>query len=908
MPRRIWSGIRSLWRRPALKREIDEELRFHIEQRAADNIAAGMTPEEAAREARKRFGNMQSVREDCREARGANLGETVWQDIRFGGRMLLKNPGFTLIAMLTLGLGVGVSTAIYSVVNTVLLNPLPGAEANRLVGVGQRVYYNGAKEREFGGVTPPALALLLANQDLFADLAWYQHVDLERKTEDSLEDISGTIVSPNFFRIWGISPSLGRTFALDEAGPVNEAGIPERDAVIILSHSLWQSLLGGDPGVIGRTVELSGRHFTVVGVMPPYFQFPTGGYTKFWVPAEPVRLPPGWPASPSASVLGRLKPGVTMRQAQAKLEVVAERLEADAAPNRTFDQEQNRRKRMGFSVWPLASQFVDDDLRRTLFSLLGAIGFFLLISCANIANLTLARTELRRQELAVRAALGAGQRRLARQVLTESLLLAVLGGLAGLCLVPLVMRLLVSLISEYQSRLRPVHIDGQALGFALLVCLAAGVAFGLAPAFAAGRTRLSETLKQAGNSASAGVGRSRYRGKLVVLEVALTLVLLAGAGLMIQSVVRSLHVKPGFDPENLMYVKVFLPWERYEHEAGPNKSKGTSTDPLCDAVFSDMHDRVASLPGVKGVSFLAQIPGGAFQVEGQAAPVDLRCLACGVEDRDLFHVMRVPLLAGRYLERRDASDPAGGVLVNESMARLCWPGQKAVGKTFRRPSGASDPQVYEVVGVVGDQRERYDDQPELIFYVPYSPAAHWTRPRYFQAMFVRTQDNPAKLIPLVRKELKAVEPGVRTGNFTVVRQSLNEATQSLRTYMTYLVVFAGAALLLSAIGLYGVLSYSVARRTREIGIRMALGAERHSVLRLVLSEGARLVGGGVFLGLLAAFWLTRLLRSQLFEVSPTDPVVFGGVVLVLVAVALAACLAPALRAARVDPMQALRQD
>ncbi len=439
--------LRSFGRRRAVKREIDEELRFHLEQRTAENMAAGMAPEEAAREARKRFGNVQSVREECREARGANLGETALQDFRFGARMLRKNPGFTFTAVLTLALGVGVSTAIYSIVNMVLLNPVPGPEPDRLVDIDQRIYYEGAKEWSFN-VTPPALAVLLANRDSFADLVWYQVVELERRTEDSIQDVSGTIVSPNFFRIWGIGPILGRTFAQDEAAPVNEAGIPDRDTVIVLSYSLWQSLLGGDPGVLGKTVELSGHHFTVVGVMPPHFQYPLGGFTKFWVPAEPVRLPAGWRASPSAHVLARLKPGVTLHQAQATLDVVAQRLEADAAPNSIYDQNQNLRKRMGFAVQPLRFEFGDDDLRRTLFGLLGAIGFFLLISCANIANLTLARTERRRQELAVRAALGAGQGRLARQVLTESLLLGGLGGLAGLCLAPLGMKLLVSLISH----------------------------------------------------------------------------------------------------------------------------------------------------------------------------------------------------------------------------------------------------------------------------------------------------------------------------------------------------------------------------------------------------------------------------------------------------------------------------
>jgi putative ABC transport system permease protein len=898
---------RSLWQRPVVKREIDEELRFHLEQRTAENLAAGMAPEDAAREARRRFGNVQSIRERCREVRGVTFGETLLQDISFGLRMLRKNPGFTFIAVLTLALGVGVSTAIYSVINTVLLNPVPGPEPDRLMHIGERVS-EGPKKRSFPGVTPPALAALLASQNDYADFAWFRFLELERKTDNSLEDVSGVAVSPNFFTVWGVRPTLGRTFAPDETTPVDAAGIPERDTVIVLSHSLWRSLLGGDPGVLGKTLELSGRHFTIIGVMPPQFQFPAGGDTKFWLPAEPVHLPAGWPASPDTRVLARLKPGVRPPQAQMRLDAAAQRLEADAAPNQTYAVEWNPSMRLGFWIEPLRSDFREDDLQRTLFGLLGAIGFFLLISCANIASLTLARTEQRQQELAVRAALGAGQARLVRQVLTESLLLAGLGGLAGLALTPGGIKLLVALIPEDLPRLKAIHIDGPALGFALLVCLVTGLAFGLAPAWRAGRIRLSETLKQAGNRATASAGGSRYRGKLAILEVALTLVLLAGAGLMVQSVIRLLHVNPGFDPENLLYIKVWLPWERYEHEAGLNKSKGDSTDQVCDALFADMHDRLASLPGVKGVGFMRGMSSENYQTDGQTAPVELRCLACGVEDRDVFRVLRVPLLAGRYFQRSDARDEAGAVLVNESLARRCWPGQNAIGKKFRRPPGASDPAVYEVVGIVGDYLDRYDEQREPQFYVPYRGSARWHRPRYFQALFVRTQDNPAKLIPLIRKELKAVEPAMRAPIFTPARQALDESTQVQRTYMLYLVLFAGAALLLSAIGLYGVLSCSVARRTREIGIRMALGAERRNVLGLVLMEGARLVAGGVLAGIVAAFWLTRLLQSQLFEVSPTDPIVFGGVVLVLVAVALVACLVPAFRATRVDPMVALRYE
>src|SRR6266568_5717742 len=826
-------------------------------------------------------------------------------DLRYAFRQLLKNPGFTAVAVLTLALGIGASTAIYSVVNTVILNPVPGPEPDRLLQIAERNYNTRDQKPLFAGVSPLVLEALRAHQDFFLDLAICEGTMLERKTEDFMDKVSGASVSPSFFTLWNVPPTLGRTFAKDEAVPLDANHRLENDSVIVLSYSWWKSLFHGDRSVIGKTIELSGRQFAILGVMPPHFEFPYG-YTQFWVPAEDPRWVPNTMHVSNIRVLARLKPGTTEAQAEAMLDTVAQRLIKDHAKTFGYPDEWRRRPGgLGFRTRPLRYALEEgnrsEDLRRTLFGLLAAIGFVLLIVCANTANLTLARTERRQQEFAVRSALGAGRVRLMRQLLTESVLLACLGGLGGLVVTVWGMKLLVMLIPESMPRLKAIQIDAHVLGIALLVSVATGMLFGLAPAWRAGKARLSEALKQAGSGASAGLGRSRYRGGLVVVQVALALVLLAGAGLMIQSVIRLLHVNPGYDPDNLLRVDVNLPWQKY---ASPNRER-------CNLLLAELHERLAALPGVKAVGIEKQIFSHKFKVSDASQPVDLYISGCGVEESDLVRAMRAPLLAGRLLNKRDLADDyffkndvvegTSAVIINETMARLCWPGENAVGKEF----GGADPwskRRYEVVGIVGDIRDdRYDQKVNATFYRPYQESSGMA-----PAFLIRTAVEPGALVSAIRMELKAAEPAMNTPRISIVRQVLYDATQAQRTYMLYLVVFACVGLLLSTIGIYGVLAYSVTRRTRAIGIRMALGAERDDVLHMVIAEGARLVGVGVGVGLLAAFWLTRLLQKQLFEVSPTEPGVFVGVVLVLLAVALLACFLPARRATRVDPMEALR--
>ncbi len=829
-------------------------------------------------------------------------------DLKFAFRQLLKDRGFTAVVTLTLALGIGASTAIYSVVSSVLLHPIPGPDSERLIQIAEQHFSTGAfgqnvGKPSFSGVAPPVLEAVIAQQDLFSDLVWANSLQMERKTEDFLEAEFGVAVSPNFFSLWNVPPLMGRTFTSDDAVPLNENQRPAQDAAIVISYAWWQSFFGSDPSVLGKTIQMSGNIFTVIGVMPRQFQFPWGG-SKFWIPAEPLRLPPGWISVPGIHLFARLKPGASIQQTEAMLKTIAHRLTKDHPPNKGYGQVWSQQAGgLAFWVRPARVQFTDhrDDLQRTLYGLLAAIGFVLLIVCANVANLILARTEKRQQELAIRAALGAGRFRLMRQLLTESVLLACLGGVAGIAVALVGVKLLIVLVPEFMPRLKLVEIDSTALGFTLLVSLATGLAFGCAPALQAGRTKLNEALKQAGAQRTAGAGCRYLRDALVVGELALVLILLTGAGLMIESVTRLLHVETGFDPENLLRVELHLPWGKYdEHEDKQQEAQ------LRRVLYAQLHERLAALPGVKAVGLGKH---GAWPekltLAGRPQSVEVLLEGCGVEGSDLFRAMRIPLRSGRYFDQHDVGDNVGTALINETMARMLWPGEDPLGKKFSRDGWRKKPQ-YEVVGVVGDIRNfRYDQVPRPTFY---RPAHELSLTGFAPFLILRTETDPRALVPAIRKELNAAEPAMRAPQMTICRQALSDSTRAQRTYMTFLVVFAAVGLLLAALGIYGVLAYSVARRTREIGIRMAVGADRSRVLTMVMAEGSRLVIVGVALGLIAAFWLTRLLRHQLFEVSPTEPRVLLAVVLLLTTVALLACFLPARRATRISPMEALREE
>ncbi len=825
-------------------------------------------------------------------------------DLKFAIRQFLKNPGFTAVVVLTLALGIGATTAIYSAVNTVFLNPVPGPEPDRLIQIGERS--RGSKgEIRSGAITPRVLEALKLQQDFFSDLVAMESIYLERKTEDFIEGIPGNVVSPNFFAQWNIQPILGRTFSKDEAVRLVHNDRLDRNAVMVVSHSLWQSRFGGQSDVLGKTIDANGRQFTIIGVMPRHFQFPGGAYPQYWIPGD--NFSPLKDIS-SIRMFARLEQGVTLAQTQAMLDTLSRQLlqEHPSLYNTEFSR---RAGGFGFLAYPLRHEFTQTpygavDLQQTLFGLLAAIGFVLLIACANVANLMLARTEKRQQELAMRAAVGASRARLMRQLLTESLLLAGYGAVAGLVVAVWGLDVLTLLIPEHIPRLRPIHLDGHALAFTMLVTIGTALAFGLAPAWHASRTSVSNALKRAGTGATISASWRGYRGTLVVVEVALSLLLLTGAGLMIESVIRLLRANPGFDPENLLLVHPGL--LRAEKYYQTRHSDAAVRNSAHTALFDELHERFAALPGVEAVGIAKLSHEAGFSINGQENPNRLVRAGTGVGKSDLFRVMRIPLLAGRYFDEADIGKGIGTVIVNETMARLCWPGDSALDKKFHDRKGRD----YKVVGVAGDARiglrDRLVDPVEPMFFRPYYEEAHTGG--YGPFFVIRTQQDPRSLILAAREVIKTVESSMTTPWFQVARQTLYNATAAQRTYMLYLVVFACVGLLLAALGIYGVLAYTVGRRTREIGIRIAVGAQPRQVLCMVMAEGGRLVVVGIALGLFAAFWLTRLLRNHLYEVSPTDPGVFAAVSVLLLAIALLACFVPARRAAKVNPMEALRYE
>jgi putative ABC transport system permease protein len=822
--------------------------------------------------------------------------------MRIALRQLLKNPGFTVVAVLTLALGIGASTSIYSVVHSALLNPIPGRDPESLMQIAEQ-NRKFAAFQSFVGVSPPVFQALRARQDFFADLAWCENLRLTRKTDDFDQHVMGAAVSPNFFSILGVPPALGRPFARDEWTPIDEDRRPNADSVIVISDAYWKSQFGGDPGVIGKVTELSGLHFTVIGVMPPHFNFPWGR-NEFWIAMEDPRVRPDRGEGGHYQVLTRLKPGVDEQQTRAMIGTLSQSIVKDYSGHKLY-RRQVMEEGWGLEIRPLRHMLIEPRLQMTLLGLVGAIGFVLLIVCANISNLMLARTETRQQELAVRAALGAGRFRLMRQVLTESILLALVGGVAGLITTWWNLKVLIAMIPGTLPRLQPVEVDGHALAITLLIALGAGLVSGLAPALRGSRTPVANALKQAGAGATSAAGWRRYRGVLVVTEVALAVVLLAGAGLMIQSVVKLLRVDPGFDPENLLRVTVRLPWEKYAY---PNRERR-------NLLLAQIHERLAALPGVQAVGIDKKNYSQKFKFESLPEPVDVEADGCGVGSSDLFRALRVPLLAGRYFDPGEIVDDyffntvhvegTTAVLINQTLARLVWPGDHAVGQRFTSESPDSKHR-YEVIGIVADTRDfAFNQKVSPTLYRPYQ---EFDLAGQSPAFLIRTAADPGALIPAIRTELRRAEPAMFTPIIQVTSQLLYESTLAHRTYMLYLAVLAAVGLLLAALGIYGVLAYSVARRTREFGIRMAVGADRRDVRTLVILEGGRLVGLGVVAGLMAAFGLTRVIRHQLFDVSPTEPLVFVAVILLLLMVALLACYLPARRATRVHPMEALRHE
>jgi predicted permease len=866
--RTIWSRIRWLWQRREVKREIDEELRFHLEQRTAENVAAGMAPEAAAREARKRFGNVQSVREECCETRGASFGETTLQDIRFGLRMLRKNPGFTTVAVLTLALGIGACTAIFSVVNGVLLKALPYDQPGQLVQLWEDP---SGKGREWNSVAGAQFADWKEQTTMMEGISVIRRVNLNLTGEVRPERLSVHKVSANYLQILRMRPFLGRGFLPDEDQP-------GKDRVVVLTHRLWQQYFGGATNLVGRAIRLDSESYTVIGILPskPELPLECDALVPFVFGSESWHRYRG---DHRLRVIGRLKPGATLEQARAEMAAITQRIKPSYP---------SWKKDWGVTVVPMHEQLTG-AIRPQLWVLFGAVGFVLLIACANVAGLLLARMAARQREMAIRAALGAGRWRVMRQLLTESMLLSLLGGALGLILAFWGVHLFTRLSAGNLPRVAEVGVDSVALGFALLMSLATGVVFGLAPALHLARPDLTGALKHEGRNSRSSSGR--LRGALIVAEVALALMLLTGAGLMLKTLFRLQAVPSGFNPHGVLAMDMSLDDTKYP--AGDRRS----------AFVRQIIQRIESLPGVETAGTATTLP--------MSNSTDSPVRAESRPDRDEFYIgsdydlvsgdyfpaMGMPLSKGRVFTERDDSQSAPRVVVlNEALARKVFQNEDPLGQKVRFWN-----ESWEVVGVVGNVHQRGLDR-DVREHI-YAPQAFNPFPC---SLVVRTKVPPLTLAEICRKEILKLDPDQPISNIRTLEQIVANAASQRRLMFVLLGLFAGVAMLLAAIGLYGVMAYSVSQRTREIGIRMALGAQRGDVLLQVMRQGLNLTILGVAVGLVGAFVLTRVLAHLLFGVTPRDPFTFAGVALLLVAVALIACWLPARRAMRINPMEALR--
>jgi len=805
-------------------------------------------------------------------------------DLRYGWRMLLKSPGFATVAIVTMALGIGANTAIFSVVNAVLLNPLPFRSSERLVALGQTQ----ANDREtLSQFSFRNFADLREQTKAFESLAAYYNKSDTLTGQGEAVRLRGVVATANLFPLLGVSPALGRTFLPEE----DNSGGGGQGYPAILSWDCWQQHFGGDEAVIGRTITLSGNAYTVVGVMPAKFSFPVQAQpAEFWV--SPARDDDkkgegsimvergylGW------RVVGRLKDDATLEQAQAEANVVGSNL-ASQFPHINKD--------MGIKVMPLLEYLVG-NLRLTLLLLLGTVGVVLLIACSNVANLLLERAVSRQREISVRLALGASRWRIVRQLMTESLMLALAGGALGSVLAKWGTELIVSLSPETLTRITETRIDARVLAFTAAVSVLTGVIFGLAPGLGVSRVGLAEALKQGGRSSSSGSARSL----LIVGEVALALVLLVGAGLLVKTLVHLQNVAVGFEARNLLTMTVA------KSPTGSSRETGE--------FFRQLTDRVKALPGVVNASVTWQLPlGGAsattgLEIEGQ--PKEAGKIPMGVihaAGPEYFRTMGIPLLKGRDFTEHDDLTSTPVIIVNETLAKKFFPDGDALGKHimphFSTTEGRNSREIVGVVGDVKHQGLKSSGVPEFYFAQAQMPLTSMT-------LVVRTSGDPHSLVSSVRKEVQAMDANSPVYAVLTAEEYMSRSTAPTRFNMSLLAAFAAVALVLTAVGLYGIISFSVSQATREIGIRVALGAQRWDVLRLVMGQGMILTLVGVMLGLAAAYGLTRLMAGLLFGVGATDVTTFAGVALLLIAVAGLACYIPARRATKVDPLVALRYE
>jgi predicted permease len=881
---------------PARETAVIEELAQHLDDCYAELLAGGATEAEAERQTRAELSGSELLQRELRRVkrqipqeplvlgtdRRTNMVADLWQDLRYGARILLKNPGFSAVIVLTLALGIGANTAIFTVVNALLLRPLPYPEAEQLVIVATTM----RRERvEVRSTSYPDFVSWRDQNTVFEQIAALSSPSFSLLGGDEPERVNGELVSANYFSLLGVSAARGRAFLPDEDRT------PDARRVALVGYGLWQRRYGASPSLVGQTIQLSDGNYTVVGIMPEGFRG-ISDQAELWLPMMMIsaaRTPSDLQIRDQRWLwtVARLKPGVSFRHAQAEMDTIARRLE-QAYP----DTNANR----GALVTPLHEQLFG-DMQLMLWILLGAVGCVLLVACANVANLLLQRAATRRKETAIRLALGATRGRLMRQLLTESLLLALSGGALGVLVALVTADFLVALSPITFPSFVKLTLDAQVLGFSLAISVLTGVLFGLAPALQAARPVLNEILKESGRGSSGGLGRSRLLGSLVVSEIALALVLLVGAGLMIRSLQRLQAVDPGFDSGRLLTMRFSPPAQKY-----PGPQVG---------IFSQqLRERLQTLPGVQAVAISSDLPlsgntsAGPIELEGQSilpTEGEIRMYRHRVTPQ-FFSTLGIPLVKGRDFTDADHTQAPGVVIISEALARRYWPGEDPIGKRLRE-AGRENP-WFSIVGIVADVKYRGLPQNPNADPDVYFPLQQ--RPTNNLSLAVRSESDPTSLTAAIRGELQKLDPNLPVYNVTTMAQQVVRQTTQPRFSAWLLGIFGALALLLSAVGIYSVMAYAVEQRTHEVGIRLALGARAGDVLKLVIRQGMRLTLLGVALGLSAALVLTRLMKGLLFGVAAADPPTYAGIALLLTAVALLACWIPARRATKVDPLVALR--
>ena len=882
--KKISLRFRSLFLRKSVDSELDSELRFHIEKQIAANAASGMTPVEARRQAMIEFGGVQELKEECRDMRKINWLQDFAQDVRFGLRILRKSPGFTAVAVLTLALGIGANTAIFSIVYGVLLRPFSYSNPGQLV----LLFDVPSKQpNALSAISYRDFTMYRQRNHVFRELAGNGFHDLTLTGAGEPTIVNIAAVTPEIFPLLGVKSLAGRIM-LPEDGKQGAA------PVAVLSESLWRNRFSSDPGIIGRSIILDMRPFTVIGILPADFRYPDGGpHQDVWIPIAqdplfgPRLLRPGVPA---LGGVGRLMPGVTLAQAQAEMTALSAQLAKE------FPAQDSG---LTMRVVPYR-QFVVGDVKSALLILLGAVGVVLLIACVNIANLLLSRAASRGREIAVRIALGAGRARIVRQLLTESALLGLLGGIAGVLLAVWGVRALQSFMPPEVTRIQSIQIGGFVLLFALLLSLAAALAFGLAPAMLATQPRLQSNIKE-GTAGAGQRGSRRVRNFLAIAEISLAMTLLVAGGLLIRSFALVNSVNPGFDANNVIRAEVSLPQFQY--------SSPQQWSSFADELLARLH----VLPGLQDSALAAPLP---MDRQGEASfpftIVGNPPLPAGKSNAadyatvspDYFRVMRIPLLQGRLFSPQDSPSTPNVAIISKTLANRFFPQQNPIGRQMRFGFPPNDNVPREIVGVVGDVRdESLSREPGPMMYVPFAQA-----PLYGGEVVVRSSLIASNIAAGIRQAVGSIDKNLPVTDVESFPDALGASVAQERFRTLLLGLFGALALVLSAVGIFGVISYSASQRTHEIGLRMALGAQPRDIVRMVLREGFFLAFTGIACGFVAALALTRFLRGLLFQIKPTDPVTFVGAAILLALVALLACYIPARRAMRVDPIIALRYE